>query len=125
MPATSIVETVMDEFRDNMARPVSVGLLADRCGFSEGHFHRAFKQLTGLSPRRYVERLRLQRASHWLRETQMPVARIARMVGYRDPLYFSRAFRKATGYSPREFRKAVRSRAPVGVQRGGPRGDHV
>lgn len=106
-PAASLVERVVDEVRGDIARPLSVGLLAARCGFSEGHFHRVFRQSTGLSPRRYVEQLRLQRASHWLRETRMPVAQIARMVGYTDPLYFSRAFRKATGYAPLDLRRAA------------------
>lgn len=110
-PVASVVESVVDHVRDNIGTPVSISALAARCGFSEGHFHRAFKQLTGMSPRRYVEQLRLQRALQWLRETQMPVAQIARMVGYTDPLYFSRAFRKATGHAPLDMRRAGRRRA--------------
>lgn len=50
---------------------------------------------------------RVQRAGQLLRTTGMPVAAVARAVGYPDQLYFARVFRRRTGASPSAWRAAA------------------
>jgi AraC-like DNA-binding protein len=42
-----------------------------------------------------------------LRNTQLPVAEIAKSLGYSDPAHFTRAFRRWSGLSPTDFRKGL------------------
>lgn len=78
--------------------------LAARFGFSEGYFFRAFKRRTDCTPHVYLARLRLEQAALLLRQSSLPVARVARLVGYTDPLYFSRAFSRHFGRPPGQRR---------------------
>jgi AraC-like DNA-binding protein len=103
-PFISAADASVAYIRENLDKPLSAASLAARCGLCERHFRREFHRLTGQSPRRYVEKHRMQTAAHWLQQTRTPVADIAAMVGYRDPLHFSRVFRRMTGHSPRELR---------------------
>jgi len=85
---------------DHFDQPASVLDLATRFGCSEGYFFRIFKRQTGKTPITYLTEIRVQHAMDALRNTTMTIDKIARLVGYRDPLYFSRVFRKVTGRSP-------------------------
>jgi AraC-like DNA-binding protein len=82
-----------------------VSELARCAGMSESAFRRSFERVTDLSPRRYLEGLRMEQAARWLVETERPIEQVARSVGYTDPFHFSRAFKRATGLSPRAYRQ--------------------
>jgi AraC-like DNA-binding protein len=92
----------------NFSSAVSIADLAARFGFSEGYFYRAFKRRTGMTPVTYLTQVRIENAQKLLRHSSLKVSRVARLVGYQDPLYFSRIFRKVTGQSPRAGRLGSR-----------------
>jgi AraC-like DNA-binding protein/mannose-6-phosphate isomerase-like protein (cupin superfamily) len=79
---------------------INVPALAARCGYSEGYFYRAFKQLTGKTPIQYLTALRVQEALHWLTYSALPIGQIAISVGFFDPHYFTRVIKQYTGLSP-------------------------
>src|SRR5690606_23348489 len=91
--------------RDHLDAPVRVGDLAARVGLSTSHFAALFRKATGGGVIEYVKRLRIAQASELLMTTSMPVADVARAVGYDDPFYFSRQFRAGHACSPAVFRK--------------------
>lgn len=62
------------------------------------------------SPTREIRALRMQRAQHLLRETNLPIAEVAIACGFEEPTSFTRAFRAWTDQSPRQFRVATRTR---------------
>ncbi|MFW5798997.1 MAG: AraC family transcriptional regulator [Planctomycetota bacterium] len=110
-PGTGGADTIdraIDYMRRQLDRPMAVGDLAARFGYSEGYFHRQFRQRTGQTPAAFITERRLRRATRLLRQSSMTVAEVAREVGYDDPLYFSRAFRKRYGMSPTAFRQNTR-----------------
>jgi len=90
---------------DYAKRSLTLGTLARKACLSEDHLGRAFKAKTGMSPMAYAQYLRLREAAALLRETGDRIKRIARAVGYDDPLYFSRLFRKEFKASPKSFRE--------------------
>ncbi len=71
---------------------------------SSAHLCRVMKSQAGLSPMRYLEEVRIKRATDLLRHTVHDVKRVSYMVGYADQLYFSRVFRRRTGTSPTGYR---------------------
>jgi AraC-like DNA-binding protein len=85
------------------AKPIKVSLR--ELGTSYYHQERVFRKEYGISPSEYVNALRVERIKTLLRETELPVARVAREVGFDDAAYFSRFFSARAGCSPREFRK--------------------
>lgn len=77
-------------------------------GYHPDYFRRLFKQHTAVSPLRYLNGMRMERAKDLLRlESSLSVGEIALRCGFRDPLYFSTAFRSETGVSPLEYRKGA------------------
>jgi transcriptional regulator GlxA family with amidase domain len=63
-----------------------------------------FREELGLSPVRYLNRLRIERASALLHE-DIPIWRVAELVGFPNANYFSRIFRSEKGMTPIEYKK--------------------
>lgn len=84
---------------------LSVDALAARAALSPRHFARAFQAETGVTPGRYVERVRVQHARRLLEEGGEGVAQISRACGYGNPEALRRAFVKTLGQSPAEYRR--------------------
>lgn len=96
---------------EHPAGDLSVDALAQRARLSPRHFARAFQAETGMTPGRYVERVRLQHARRLLEETGHGVEEVSRASGYGTPEAMRRAFVKVLGAAPAEYRR--RFRAPV------------
>ncbi|WNI21111.1 GlxA family transcriptional regulator [Streptomyces sp. ITFR-16] len=84
---------------------LSVEALAARARLSPRHFARAFQAETGVTPGRYVDRVRLEQARRLLEDTTDAVARISRDCGYGTPEAMRRAFVRALGTAPAEYRR--------------------
>jgi AraC-like DNA-binding protein len=89
------------------ANPWSVDEIGRRVGMSRSSVAARFKQLLGMPPMQYVARLRLQKATRLLRETERSIAEIAREVGYESEPAFNRAFKRFVGQPPAAWRKAL------------------
>ncbi|QCT18989.1 HTH-type transcriptional activator RhaS [Jejubacter calystegiae] len=79
--------------------------LADRFTLSLRTLHRQIKQRTGLTPQRYLTRLRLMRALHLLRHSEESVTGIAFQCGFGDSNHFSTLFKREFHWSPRDVRQ--------------------
>ncbi|MGC0328461.1 transcriptional regulator GlxA family with amidase domain [Streptomyces sp. SAI-170] len=87
---------------------LSVEALAARARLSPRHFARAFRTETGLTPGRYVDRVRLEHARRLLEDTGDGVEEISRASGYGTPEAMRRAFVRALGTAPAEYRRRFR-----------------
>ncbi|MEU0965723.1 GlxA family transcriptional regulator [Streptomyces sp. NPDC005917] len=92
---------------------LGVEALAARAALSPRHFARAFLGETGMTPGRYVDRVRLEHARRLLEDTGDGVEEVSRASGYGTPEAMRRAFLKALGATPGEYRRRFRP-APVG-----------
>ena len=82
----------------------SVAALAKSFAMSESTLLRTLRRLTGLTPARYVQEVRLARARRLLETGTLPsVKAAADAVGYADSRSFSRAYRKRFGHLPSEL----------------------
>ncbi len=89
----------------HLDRQVSLEEMARATATSARTLARRVSLGTGLSPQRFAQRLRVQRAVHLLETTADPVDDIAARVGYADPAAFRRVFRRETGDTPRARRR--------------------
>lgn len=105
-PKTNRIAELTSWIKSNLAEPISVSLLADRARISERHLHRLFLDETGLTPSGYIERTRLQAASHLLTTSNKELKQIGLSVGYETYDGFSRAFKKKYKTSPLMYRRA-------------------
>ncbi len=81
----------------------TVGELAEMAGMSDFRLRRNFLRHTGLLPKDYIERLKMQRAAELL-QAGCRIAEAAERLGYRDMYHFARRFKIRFGISPGRFR---------------------
>jgi AraC family transcriptional regulator, regulatory protein of adaptative response / methylphosphotriester-DNA alkyltransferase methyltransferase len=96
--------------RDYSDEGLSLASVAHSIATSRRQLQRVFSEHHS-SFRRELQRVRMTRAAALLRESAMPVAAVARAVGYRQPAQFSKAFRRHHGCPPSDMRGAARSLA--------------
>ncbi|NEA65936.1 AraC family transcriptional regulator [Streptomyces sp. SID12488] len=95
-------------------RPLSVAEHAARHGMTPAELRTAVRRGAGCSPKDYLLGIRLSRAKELLAATDLPVAAVARRVGYDDPAYFSRLFTRRVGMAPVRFRAQQGRTVPGG-----------
>ncbi|HYG41910.1 MAG TPA: AraC family transcriptional regulator [Bordetella sp.] len=84
----------------------TVESLALMASMSRSAFASAFRRAFGLSPMSLVKLVRLRRASELLITTTLPVAKIAKQVGFSSRSNFSVSFAELHGMDPTRFRRA-------------------
>ncbi|HEY9281200.1 MAG TPA: GlxA family transcriptional regulator [Eoetvoesiella sp.] len=93
---------------EHLDEDLSVPTLADRAAMSERTFARAFLAETGITPAKYVELVRLDRAKQLLESTTWPLARVASRSGLGSTSTLARLFRKQLGITPQDYRDRFR-----------------
>ena len=88
----------------------SVEAMAARAHMSPRHFARAFRAETGVTPARYVERVRLAAARRQLEDSADPIATVAADCGFGTPETMRRAFLRALEVGPAEYRRRFHAR---------------
>ena len=86
---------------------ISLGSVAHSIATSRRQLQRVFGE-HHTSFRRELQRVRMSRAAELLSDQSLPVAQVARAVGYRQPAQFSKAFRRHHGRPPSELRASLR-----------------
>lgn len=95
---------VLYRIQQSYAQEISVKQAAAMCGFSESHFMKLFKELTGLSFTAYLVNYRLEVAAAQLAQTNLNIIEIAGNCGFHNHSYFTRAFSKKYGITPIKYR---------------------
>ncbi len=92
----------------HLNEPFNIKDLARQSGLSERSFHRRFRQVTGLAPLQYMQKMRIELARDLLQNSNLSIEEIGRQCGYTDSSYFCRLFKQHCTSSPGEYRRAVR-----------------
>ena len=91
---------------EHLSEEMSVERLSQVAYFSKYHFHRQFALYAGINVARYIQLMRLKRASHRLVfDESARIIDIALESGFENPESFSRAFKNSFGQTPSQFRK--------------------
>lgn len=104
------IATAQEWAREHLIDGVSVDALAAAAGLAPRTFARRVERVTGLSPVRFLQRLRIERAVELMETTRLPFEEIARRVGYAEPSTLRRLLRKEGGAGPRELRARINHR---------------
>jgi AraC family transcriptional regulator len=96
---------VTSRLLDDLAADTNLAELAAMCGLSRSYFTRAFKQITGMPPHRWLLAQRAKHAKDLLRGTKLPIADIAVACGFADQSHLTRVFSKTFRISPAAWRR--------------------
>jgi AraC family transcriptional regulator of arabinose operon len=101
------IQLVLDFLNANLHRRIRLNELAEVATLSPFRLAHVFKDEMGISPGKYLRRIRMQKASSLLATTRLSVKEIMSMAGYDDKAHFVRQFRKELDVTPSEYRKAA------------------
>ena len=90
--------------RENFTRKISLREIAKFAGLSAPYFSTIFKEEMGENLSRYVNRLRVEKASKMLLETDSPLSEISSACCFEDQSWFTKIFKAFTGISPGKYR---------------------
>jgi len=102
------LQGVLEWIGDNLSNELSNAGLAERAGVSESHFRRIFQEAMGMTPHRYVLRLRLERVHELLTRTSFSIARVAAQCGFNSQSHMTSCFSAAYGITPARARQQSR-----------------
>ncbi len=94
--------------QDHHAEPLTVSVLAKQFNFHPHYLIKLFKDKTGLTPNRFLQLVRLNKARELLEFSSLSVEQIAESVGWSLP-YFSKIFQTHERISPSRFRQFTRT----------------
>ncbi|GHJ37223.1 AraC family transcriptional regulator [Streptomyces sp. TS71-3] len=100
------VRAAMAMMRDRVTDPLTLADIAGEVHLSVYHLVRVFKDATGVTPHRFLTRLRIEEAKRLLRDTDLPIAQIALRCGFGTPGSLSNAFLRHAGARPSVYRNS-------------------
>ena len=102
------LEVVDRLIESRIAERVQIRDMGSAVGLSAFHFCRIFRSATGTSPHQYLIERRIGAARRLLETTDVPLAEIARRVGFRTQAHFTKVFRVGVGATPAVYRRKSR-----------------
>ena len=90
---------------NNYASIISITEVSEKFGFTNEYLSKIFKKYTGVTPIKYITRIRINEAKQLLvNQPDLEVKKIGELIGYKDAFYFSRVFKSNVGVYPSDYR---------------------
>ena len=108
----SRLSPVLNYIDQHLGDSIKLSELAKLAAYEQTYFSTLFKQVFGISPIKYIQNKRIEKAQSMLRCGNLKLSAIAEDIGFIDAFHFSKTFKKITGENPSEFRKKHPSLIP-------------
>ncbi len=102
------VEKALNIIASEYTSDISIQIIADRIGLERTYFSNLFKKETGMSPKKYLLKYRMEQAADFIRNYGYSISVTALSVGYNDVYIFSKMFKRYYGISPSHFKKRLK-----------------
>lgn len=99
------VRKALQFIRENAGRPIQVRDVVRATSLSHRALNERFQREFGSSILSHVTVARAAFISRLLRETQLPIHRVAEIVGFPSSQHFARYFRRCVGMTPKAYRQ--------------------
>ncbi|WP_308364616.1 MULTISPECIES: GlxA family transcriptional regulator [unclassified Microbulbifer] len=97
--------SLVEWIHGNLHRPLTVEELSQAAAMSPRNFARRFFREMGVTPARFVERARVEKARQLLAGQYLPLERVTGLCGFRSQEQLRRAFRRQLGVLPSDYQK--------------------
>lgn len=97
-----IAKTYIEE---NLNKDLSIYELCKVCNIGRTKLYECIKEKTGMGIAKYTLSIRMAKAKHLLKTTNLAISEVASQVGFSDYNYFTSVFKKNFGVSPKNYKK--------------------
>lgn len=98
------VQQIQHYIDENYFKKITMEEIANKFYLNKNYMRTLFVQYLAISPKQYLQDVRMQRAKFLLSNTEESISLIALSVGYDDALLFSKMFTKYCNMSPLAYR---------------------
>lgn len=84
---------------------INLDMIASKFHYTPEYTSKLIKEATGMNYKSILQKVRIERASFLLVDTNLSVQNIGLQVGYENVEHFIRTFKKVNGMTPTEYRK--------------------
>ncbi len=113
----SLVGEAQHLMRNQISGEIRIDRLAEKLGATTRTLTRRFVKAVGVTPLKYLQRLRVEQAKRLLSTTDNAVERVAERVGYADVAGFRRVFERETALTPAQYRRRFQRNNSATIQR--------
>ena len=107
--SSNIADKLKVWFSEHLQDSLDLASIADHLNMSTRNFTRVFHKQTGISPAKFVEKLRVEAARKYLEDTDIPLERIAEQCGLGNLISMRRTFLRHLMTTPSDYRRAFRT----------------
>jgi AraC-like DNA-binding protein len=100
----SCMERIKSEVSNRLEWNPRLEELAAMAHVSPSYFHKVFQSYTGLTPKSYLDHVKITEATRLLKETEHSITDITFMLGFGSTQHFATAFRRLMGQTPTNWR---------------------
>lgn len=106
--STDTLQVILRYISEHYREPITRKGIAKAVGYSESHISHLFTEVLNVSLTDYITVLRMDEARQLLRDTDLPISRIAMMLGFSSIRSFNRFFAKEMNKTPTVYRASHR-----------------
>ena len=100
------VKLCMRYIHNHYAQKITLDEIAQYCHLHPNRLCAVFKKHTGQSVFEYLTKIRIETAAGFLRREDLPVSKVAELVGFKTECLFYKKFKEIMGVTPKEYAKS-------------------
>lgn len=99
------IEQIKKFLDNNYTQKITLATIINNFYVSRSFIDKKFKFYYGITPIQYLNYVRIDKAKYYLRNSSLPMTKIAELVGINDCSYFNKLFKKNLDITPQKYRK--------------------
>lgn len=103
-----IVDQAIRIISESSAKKLTLEDLAAQVHISVPYLYKLFQMHLGISPGKYIAKIRIEECKVLLRDGRIPMGQIAEQMGFSSLQHFSRQFKSICGISPTQYIRSLR-----------------
>lgn len=107
-PIEDFIKKAKDIFDTYYANHEKLKLELSKLGVSQNHLIQLFHKKYKITPVKYLNQLRIEKALHLLATTDKSIMNIALLCGFQSLSNFYDSFKRQVGITPKEYRKSIK-----------------
>lgn len=100
-------EDAMNYINRNICTRITIGDLAGFLQLHPSQIYRIFRNRVGMSPQRYIVKLRMEKACSLLEKTDLTISDVSKWLNFEYQSHFTKQFKGVVGVSPAQYRSGL------------------
>ncbi|WP_395013771.1 AraC family transcriptional regulator [Robinsoniella peoriensis] len=101
------IQKAIDFIKENITEYINFSSISEVCNLSVSRLKTKFKEQMGITPREYINSLKVEYAKNMLLDENYNITDVAFDLNFSSSNYFSSVFKQFTGFTPSQYRDLI------------------